>query len=371
MLARRPSSHLLCIAPTGSGKSLIYEQRTAVPGTRTLLISPLVALARQQASRLKASGIAVSHSGETPGSGTAAWIVSPETLTRFQVPSLLERWRPNFLVVDECHCLWDWGEEFRPAFQRLPELIERHSIPRSLWLTATLPEHARKSLREQLPSGLQEMGSFEIPENLFLSVKRVPWAHRASALIEWMKLHAAGEPGIVFTATREGSARVGLLLEALGAKVSVYHAGLGSEERRAIESRVREKKVEVVVATSAFGMGMDYPHLKWVVLWQAPLSLLGLAQAIGRVGRASSRGRALVFWDPEDFRLLEWAALRSPRRRQELLFTLEFFNSSGCRKAALRRYFEARSGGGACGARCDWCAYFGEIGAGGLLRRES
>ncbi len=250
---------------------------------------------------------------------------------------MLADWRPDFLVVDECHCLWDWGDGFRPAFGLLPPLIRDFGIARSLWLTATHPPAARNDLRERLPLNLAEIGGFELPLGLHLSVLRVPWPERAPALERW--LHMRREPGIIFVATREATLKVSRIATAQGRKAVPYHAGLSQEERRAVEARLRDGGVEIVVATSAFGMGMDYPELHWALLWQAPLSLLSLAQAIGRVGRGNQEGRAMIFWDPEDFRLIEWAALQSPRRKRELAEMLEFLRQQKCRRAALDDYF--------------------------------
>ena len=154
--------HVICVSRTGSGKSLIYERAARQPGRRTLLVSPLIALAFQQRERLRAAGLRVKMgsggSAERPESGTQAWIVSPETLRYAAYQSALESWKPDFLVVDECHCLWDWGDGFRPDFLALPDLIPRLGIPRSLWLTATLPVDARRELRSRLPSRVRELG---------------------------------------------------------------------------------------------------------------------------------------------------------------------------------------------------------------------
>jgi ATP-dependent DNA helicase RecQ len=139
---------------------------------------------------------------------------------------------------------------------------------------------------------------------------------------------------------------------------------MGSEERRAAERQVEARAHDVIVATSAFGMGMDYAHLEWALLWQAPPSLLALAQAIGRVGRDPSRGgRAICFWDEDDFRLIEWCASGSQRRKAQLALVREFLGSAGCRRSALRRYFELGALAAAAGSeaeerscqRCDAC----------------
>lgn len=368
-------SHLICVAPTGSGKSLIYERMCAQNRYRTLLITPLIALARQQATRLKSSSIPVAlYSGDSRelpehfDFKTGTWILSPESLSSPRVAEQLERWQPDFLVVDECHCLWEWGEDFRPAFGRIPKLLAAHAIPRSLWLTATLPYDARKTLRSFLPAPLAEIGAFDLPPQLSLKIVRVPWIARAEFLINWIRKQ--GETaGIIFVSTRESTLRVGQLLENAGYSCLTYHAGMSHEERRNVENQIQRKLPQVIVATSAFGMGMDYAHLRWAALWQAPPSLLALAQSVGRVGRASALdARALVLWDHDDFRLMEWMIQGSERKQRETLKTLEFLQEEGCSRQKLISYFEAERCVDRPHTFCESCAYCKYT---HLLRRES
>lgn len=357
LLALENPSHVICVAPTGSGKSLIYEKLAQRSEMRVLLVSPLIALARQQRDRLVRSSIPVGLAAgpdpqPPPASSSGVWIVSPERLQSDYTLKLLMKWKPTALVVDECHCLWDWGERFRPAFQLLP-LLKSHSIERSLWLTATLPVSARDELKAQLPSPPIEIGSFALPPSLRLSVKRVGWIDRAATLMDWVS--SRNDAGIIFVQTRATSLRLMNLLAATGRRCTFYHAGVSTEERRNIEDRIGERQPEIIVATSAFGMGMDHPYLKWALLWQAPPSVLALAQAIGRAGRdPSTPSDALIFWDDEDFQLLEWMCRDSPRQRDELRQVWKFLSSDGCRRAKLSTHF------GACDAlvgckQCDFC----------------
>ncbi len=352
-------NHVLCIAPTGMGKSLIYETAASQLSTRTLLVTPLVALARQQYEKLKRLSIPVALGAggaaqKPPLSQTGAWIISPEMLLNHSTESYLRKWKPNFLVVDECHCLWEWGENFRPAFSFIPNLLKDYKIQRSLWLTATLPFDARLKLREILPNTLVEMGHFDLPLGLNLMIMQVSYSDRASVLLNWIQKQTG--PGIIFVPTREATLRISRLLQSTRKKVIAYHGGMSSEERKNIESLVREKIPDIVVATSAFGMGMDYPHLKYVGVWQAPLSLLSLVQTIGRVGRNTHEiSNALVLWDPEDFQLLEWTIKNSKKRRNALQELRNFLSSSQCRLVGLKRYFDHHSPNICCN-RCDVCA---------------
>ncbi|OFZ17812.1 MAG: hypothetical protein A2X94_04395 [Bdellovibrionales bacterium GWB1_55_8] len=357
-------AHVLCIAPTGSGKSLIFERRIAENRQRTLLVTPLVALARQQSAnvqrhtegRLRVTLGSGRPSEGPPAEGPGSWIVSPETLIHSGRKHALNAWRPDFLVVDECHCLWEWGENFRPAFAEIPKLVERFGIPRSLWLTATMPMAARMDLRKQLPP-LIEIGEFDLPPFLDLQIERVSWRERISKLVNWVQDQEG--PGVVFAQTRDSTERLCRVFHAMGESAVAYHAGLSQEERRAIEQSISKADMRVIIATSAFGMGMDHKHLRWVVLAQPPPSLLALTQAIGRAGRdLTQRSRALIFWHEEDFRLLEWTIQGSERRRSDLRDMLDFFKTESCRRNLLRRYFEPlrQTSLKPCG-HCDFCLH--------------
>jgi ATP-dependent DNA helicase RecQ len=350
--------HILCIAPTGAGKSLIYEKAAQRPQRRTVLITPLVALARQQHQKLSLLGVrtqlgAGGQNSQAPTSETEAWIMSPEMLRFPSRRKSLFEWRPNLLVVDECHCLWEWGENFRPAFSLVPDLLTELDIPKSIWLTATLPYEARQNLKVHISYPLTEIGGFELPSRLILTIQKTEWKYRTQALLNWTLLKK--EPGIVFVPTREATLRISRLLMAAGKNVIAYHGGMSSEERRNAELLIQKAIPDVVVATSAFGMGMDYPHLRYVVLWQAPTSILSLVQAVGRVGRnPQTDGNALILWDQEDIRMLEWTIQNSKKRLQELNDLFIFLSSKECRRSALKLYFDRTIMSETCG-KCDTC----------------
>lgn len=341
----RPA-HVICVAPTGAGKSLIYERFASNPDARTLLISPLIALARQQADRLRALHLPVFLGCGVPGSrpsqrelsSPSVWVVSPEKLRMNPyLKAQLSQWKPNFLVVDECHCLWEWGESFRPSYKELPSLIRDLGIPRSLWLTATLPPHARMELLKLLPSNTFELGRFKIPDSLDFEIVRVPWPNRPFALMRWLNDNPT--PGLIFAPTRKSTARIWNLLKEARIPALLYHAGLSAEERRNSEELIKHNKVRVIVATTAFGLGMDILHLDWVLLWQAPYSLLNLAQQMGRVGRNGKKAKARLFWDKSDFTLLTWIGMRSPRSAAELFEVHCFLESTENPRLYLERYF--------------------------------
>lgn len=358
------SMHLLCISPTGSGKSLIFEKESQKKNRKVLIVTPLVALARQQFEKLKNLDVCVQlgiggiANRPPTQESSGVWITSPEMLQHPSRLQWLSCWRPNLLVVDECHCLWEWGESFRPSFRLLPHLLNQYKIMHSLWLTATLPYEAKQELKKEIIEPLHEIGEFDLPAQVYISICQIPWTVRSQQLIRWILEQK--EPGIVFVNTRGETLRIARLLEAAGKKTISYHGGLSVEERSILERQVNEKKMDVIVATSAFGMGVHYPFLSYVVLWQPPTSILSLVQAIGRVGRNQEKksAAALILWDEDDFKLLEWTVKNSERKKKELFEVLNFLRTFQCRKKMLKFYFhpeKPHSFSHQPCLRCDYC----------------
>jgi ATP-dependent DNA helicase RecQ len=355
-----PGAQVIVVAPTGSGKSRVYEEAIQAHRARAVLVTPLIALARQQRERLEEAGIAAALAcGPGPERGppeTGAWILSPERLELARWREELQDWDPDLWVIDECHCVWDWGERFRPAFSRVPELIARYPRARGLWLTATLPPPARRAIRRALPGAdWREVGAFRLPPGLRLEYRHAPWPVRLEELHAWLLARGRAR-GIVFSPTRESCERIARGLAGAGIEAVAYHAGLAHEERRALESRIASAQhaPRVVSATSAFGMGVHLPHLEWVALWQSPPSPLSLAQSLGRAGRSAAGGDALVLWAEEDFHLLEWMVEGSSRRSRDLAETRALLEATVCRQVTLQRYFDPELPTERC-LRCDRC----------------
>lgn len=304
----RPKTHLALTAPTGSGKGVILEILAKDPAERILVLTPLVALARQQRLRFLARGVPADR----------VRIASPESaLLRARE---IREWRPTLIAVDEAHCLREWGERFRPAYGKLLQFTASLGCPRTLWMSATFPRDLAEELERGLAGTWTRIGRFRMPTRLSTDFRRVSPADRIELVHRSARVNPA--PGVVFGGTRKEVERYARLI-ATDRPTFAYHAGLSDEERRNIEGLLtRESSAPEartsIVATNAFGMGMDFHQFRWALLAHAPFSLLGLMQAFGRVGRGENGGEAALYWAEEDFRfaglLLGEAASTAQRR---------------------------------------------------------
>ncbi len=377
-LFRNPTSHVVVLAPTGMGKSLIFERAATWHHRRVLLISPLLALSRQHSSKLKQYGLHVlncfgdEHELPLPTDPSYVWILSPEKIFNPHSTRILDTIidnNPNLVVVDECHLMMEWGKSFRPSLYEIPNLVNHLPQVSSLWLTASLPPHDRKEFFSQLPNNFTLIDEFALPKKLSLIVRQTPWSKRIELLESLLEdLLREGE-GIIFVPTRKWAVKIARYLQESFQKrfrnedgapqiCASYHAGLSKEERLNIEKQFREKRLSFIVSTSAFGLGMDISHLFWTVLWQAPLSLSALAQSMGRVGRNNKDGVAVVLWDFEDFHNLKWATENNSDKERDLKEVYDFVTDDGCRIDFLLRNFKSQKKSKpvstACG-RCDLC----------------
>ncbi|MBC7385667.1 MAG: ATP-dependent DNA helicase RecQ [Cryobacterium sp.] len=313
----RNEIHLALTAPTGAGKGVVIERLAECEEERILLLTPLVALGRQQVNRFIKAGIPIRASLGRKTMETCpsprVWITSPEAAMMECRKRAIKSWRPTLIAVDEAHCISDWGDHFRPAYGNLISFIQSLEAKRTLWMSATFPRATLESLRQSIPGNWICEGTFALPGNLQIHEKRILAPERIEAVRS--SVLEKSSAGILFVGTRNNVARYRNLLEPLGKSLMPYHAGMSDEERRNIERKLEciDRDLPVppsIVATNAFGMGMDYPHLSWVTLASIPYSLLSLMQSFGRVGRAGRFGEAELFWTEEDFRFSGFFATR-------------------------------------------------------------
>jgi len=320
----------LIIMPTGGGKSICFQLPALLQTGLSLVVSPLVALMENQVQELKERNLpaALLHS-ELPANQRKKTLqaiekqqlrllyLSPETLLsppvweRISQPQIVI----NSLILDEAHCLVQWGDTFRPAYRRLgavrPALLKFKPPGTKISIaafTATADPQAQKTIHQVLK--LRQPEIFRLNPyryNLHLSV-RIVWTPqgRKQQLLKFIQARPQ-QPGLVYVRTRRDSENLAAWLQELGYATTAYHAGLGAEERRAIEASWLSGKKPFVVCTSAFGMGINHPHVRWVVHFHAPLLLSEYVQEIGRGGRDGKPAQALTLiseptgWlDPED-----------------------------------------------------------------------
>jgi ATP-dependent DNA helicase RecQ len=327
--ALKQTDHLICIAATGSGKSRIFQEYLKQhPKKNAVLVSPLKALARQHEQQLINYGIPSSQ----------FHVISPE-----QIKSTLGsfRYHPDFLIVDEAHSVWEWGETFRPHFRDVMPWVKDKKIKKSLWLTATLPPTAKQDIQNHLPENQLILGQFQLPLHLDLDCRRVHSSRRVFELAN--HIHARkNELGIVFVETRELAEKLKIWIQPLGVNTWVYHAGLSAEDRSVLELKIKQASQGVILATSAFGMGMDIHAIRYCVLFQPPATLLSLVQALGRASRSDLPAMGLVFWHEDDFIGKSWMFKKVPARQAEHHRVLQWCQKSEGR-SGLDQYFNGSS----------------------------
>jgi ATP-dependent DNA helicase RecQ len=307
----------LVVMSTGSGKSAIYEVAGYIKPGVTVVISPLIALQRDRIEAIEQrvpgeaagvnSNIAEGEKREAMEDFTEGDLeylfLAPEQLANEEVLSQVRDAGPSLIVVDEAHCISEWGHDFRPDYLRLGAFIAEMGHPTVLALTATAAPPVRDEIIERLhmhdPFVL--VRGFDRP-NIWLGVERYhEESHKRRALVE--ATQQADKPGLVYAATRKSSEE---LAEAVGA--TAYHAGMGAKKRDQIQNDFMDNKTDVIVATTAFGMGIDKPNIRFVHHFDIAESVDSYYQEIGRAGRDGDPARAVLFYRSEDVGLRRFFA---------------------------------------------------------------
>lgn len=316
----------LVVMPTGSGKSAIYQVPALLLDGPTVVVSPLLALQRDQVQGLleaRAGGAVQANSNLSDAQRDRAFaavrageaefmLLAPEQLAKPEVLDELAAARPSLFVVDEAHCISSWGHDFRPEYLRLHTAIERLGRPPVLALTATASPPVRAEIVERLRmrDPVQVVAGFDRP-NLAIEVQSFRDDDRKR---EAVVLRAMGEhkPGIVYTATRKSAERYAQALGEYGIDAAAYHAGLRGSLREDVQNRFMAGRLDVVVATTAFGMGIDKSDVRFVLHADIPDSLDSWYQEVGRAGRDGQPAAAVLFYRPEDLGLRKFFASGTP-----------------------------------------------------------
>jgi ATP-dependent DNA helicase RecQ len=311
----------LAVLSTGSGKSAIYQIAGLLSDGATVVVSPLIALQRDQVEALhdRALGAAQLNSSVPEGEREEALaelaedaleflFLAPEQLANAEVLDELVAAKPSLVVVDEAHCISEWGHDFRPDYLRLGAAIETLGHPPVLALTATAAPPVRGEIVERL--GLREpevvVRGFDRP-NLDLAVERFHEAHRKDeALLDAVAV--ADKPGIVYAATRKRTEELAAALAERGVEACAYHAGISKADREAAQERFMDSDLDAIVATTAFGMGVDKADVRFVFHAEVPESVDSYYQEVGRAGRDAQPARAVLFYRAEDLGLRRFFA---------------------------------------------------------------
>ncbi|MBQ0749408.1 MAG: DNA helicase RecQ [Roseovarius sp.] len=360
----------LAIMPTGGGKSLCFQIPALMREGVTVVISPLIALMRDQVRALKAAGVEAGAltSGNTDEETAEVWqaleagrlrllYIAPERLAAGSSLGMLRRIGVGLIAVDEAHCVSQWGHDFRPDYLRIGELRRALNVPLAAF-TATADAETRDEIVEKLFDGQ--------PPQTFLQGFDRPNIHMAFAAkdnprAQIMEFAAArkGQSGIVYCGTRAKTETLARALLDAGHSACAYHGGMEAEARRIVEGRFSSEDGLIVVATVAFGMGVDKPDIRWVAHADLPKSIEGYYQEIGRAGRDGAPAETLTLFGPDDIRLRRTQideGLAPPDRRMadhgRLNALLGLAEALECRRATLLRYFGESAT--PCG-NCDLC----------------
>ena len=302
----------LGVLPTGGGKSVCYQIPALMLDGLVLVITPLISLMEDQVGRARQVGLRASHLSSSQAPSDRAGVigavragaidllfVSPERLDVSAFQELLRVARISLLAVDEAHCISEWGHDFRPAYRRIGRVSGSVGGP-TLALTATATPEVRRDIVEslRLRDALEVLESFA-RENLHWTVLRVD-SLRSRVACAYRILRRTPGPAIVYAPTRRTVEIVRDRLAARGVMCEAYHAGLGGEERSAVQERFMSGRVRVVVATNAFGMGVDKADVRSVLHIQLPPTLEGYYQEAGRAGRDGARSKCIAFTSPDD-----------------------------------------------------------------------
>jgi len=346
------------LMPTGGGKSLCYQLPAILLEGTAIIISPLIALMKNQVDAIRAfsaeDGVAhfmnssltksaIQKVKEDLLSGkTKMLYVAPESLTKEENVKFLQQVRVSFYAIDEAHCISEWGHDFRPEYRRIRAIINEVGVAPIIALTATATPKVQHDIQKNL--GMLEASvfksSFNRP-NLYYEIR--PKIHAAKEIIKFIK-NNHGKSGIIYCLSRKKVEELAETLIINGIKALPYHAGMDSATRSANQDSFLMEDADIIVATIAFGMGIDKPDVRFVIHYDIPKSLEGYYQETGRAGRDGGEGKCITFYRYKDIQKLEKFMQNKHIAEQEigkqlLLETVAYAESSVCRRKHLLHYF--------------------------------
>jgi len=363
------------IMPTGGGKSMCYQLPALLSEGTAIVVSPLIALMKNQVDSIRGfnSDDGIAHfmnssltkaeiqqvRKDISSKKTKLLYVAPESLTKEDNVNFLRDINISFFAIDEAHCISEWGHDFRPEYRRLKPIMEQIGEVPVIALTATATAKVQLDIQKNLSmmDATVYKASFNRP-NLYYEVR--PKVDVMKEIIKFIK-HHPGKSGIVYCLSRKKVEEVAQNLNVNGIKALPYHAGLDASLRASTQDAFLMEKIDVIVATIAFGMGIDKPDVRFVIHHDIPKSLEGYYQETGRSGRDGREGRCCAFYSYKDIEKLEKFMKGKPVAEQEigkqlLLETVAYAETSVCRRKMLLHYFGERYNTENCGS-CDNCLH--------------
>jgi ATP-dependent DNA helicase RecQ len=360
------------IMPTGAGKSLCYQLPALVRDGLAIVISPLIALMKNQVDQMNAYGVNARFLNSTLSKGEITKLkkdcmngnvkllyVAPESLNKEETIDFLKKVNVSFVAIDEAHCISEWGHDFRPEYRRIKSMIQNLGDMPVIALTATATPKVQIDIQKNLQMEDADvfMSSFN-RTNLYYEVR--PKKETKKQLIKFLKEHK-GKSGIIYCLSRKKVEEIAQLLNVNGFKAAPYHAGLDADVRMKNQDDFLNEETDIIVATIAFGMGIDKPDVRFVVHYDVPKSLEGYYQETGRSGRDGLEGVCLMFYSHNDLNKLEKFNKDKPVQEREnariLLQEMEYYAESPvCRRRQLLHYFGEEFTEDNCGM-CDNCVH--------------
>lgn len=364
------------IMPTGGGKSLCYQLPAIMSEGTAIIVSPLIALMKNQVdairgfsnetgiahflnSSLNKSEIATVKKDVLSGK-TKLLYVAPETLNKEDNIEFFSEFKISFFAIDEAHCISEWGHDFRPEYRRLRPIIDKLGSVPVMALTATATPKVQQDIQKNL--GMLDANLFKSSfnrENLYYEVRAKQ--NVIKEIIKYAKQNS-GKSGIIYCLSRKKVEEVAQALIVNGVKAAPYHAGLDAKERAKTQDGFLMEDIDVIVATIAFGMGIDKPDVRYVIHHDIPKSLEGYYQETGRAGRDGGEGNCLTFYSYDDIMKLEKFMKDKPVNEQEigkqmLAETASFAETSSCRRKFILHYFGEEFNDTRCNEMCDNCRH--------------
>ena len=364
------------LMPTGGGKSLCYQLPSLLMEGTAIVISPLIALMKNQVD-------VISHLSEVAGTAhylnsslnkaaidqvkadvasgvTKLLYVAPESLTKEDNVDFLKSVKISFYAIDEAHCISEWGHDFRPEYRRIRPIINEIGVAPVIALTATATDKVRTDIKKNLgiTDAEEFKSSFNRP-NLYYEV-RSKTKDVDKDIIKFIKQHP-GKSGIIYCLSRKKVEELAAILRANDIKAQAYHAGLDSVTRSQTQDDFLMERIDVIVATIAFGMGIDKPDVRFVIHYDIPKSLEGYYQETGRAGRDGGEGLCITFYSYKDLQKLDKFMEGKPVAEQDigrqlLQETAAYAETSVCRRKMLLHYFGEQYDKDNCG-NCDNCLH--------------